>query len=48
METTKIGTEVSATEVEQMQRMMEEFATSTNDAQRLLIDLHAKLAAPAE
>lgn len=41
MEIAEIGTEVSATQVEWMQRLMEEFTTSTSDTQKLLTNLHA-------
>jgi len=48
METTEIGVEISVLQVERMQRMMEEFVASTNDARKLLTDLRAKMDAPAQ
>lgn len=48
MEIAETGANISVPQVEQMQHMMKEFAAITNDAQNLLIDLHAKMDALAQ
>jgi len=47
-EAAEIEIDVSTTRVEQIQRMVEEFAASTSDVQKLLTNLHAKIIALAE
>jgi len=48
METIETRTKVLATHMERMQRITKEFVVSTSDEQKMLTDLHAKLAEPAE
>lgn len=47
-EAARTETNVSATRVEQVQRMAEKFAASTRVGQKFLTDLHAKISTPSE
>jgi len=45
METAKTEIDVSVTHVELIQQMTEEFAASTSEVERLLIDIYVKITA---
>ena len=45
---TTSDTNALADRLEQVQRLAAEFVEGTRDVQKLLIDLHAKITAPAE